>query len=99
MNANSESDFVSNSDQNSEFKDAIILEPMSLASHPPEPVVTDEEFDKEINLIMMDFGSMDAEPSSAHDLVSYFFLNSLISNYLFCFSIVLYVVIFLLLVS
>ncbi|RZC56459.1 hypothetical protein C5167_015303 [Papaver somniferum] len=51
------------------FGDVIVLEPVSLASLPPEHVITDEEFEKEIDLMMMDSGSMDVEPSSAHDLV------------------------------
>ncbi|KAI3862645.1 hypothetical protein MKW92_031240, partial [Papaver armeniacum] len=49
---------------------AVVLEPTPIATLPPEPVVTDEDFDKEVNLMMVDtFDSMDAEPSSAHDLV------------------------------
>lgn len=54
--------------QNDDFKDAIILEPVPLDTLPPEPIVTDEEFEKEIDLMMLDSSSMDAETSEAHDL-------------------------------
>ncbi|XP_026452841.1 uncharacterized protein LOC113353462 [Papaver somniferum] len=51
------------------FSDRDVLEPTSIATLPPEPIVTDEEFQKEVNLMMMDtVDSMDAEPSLAHDL-------------------------------
>ncbi|KAI3881781.1 hypothetical protein MKX03_001021, partial [Papaver bracteatum] len=69
MHLRSENEFWSNTDQNNEFKDAIVLEPVPLAFLSPKPVIPDEEFEKEIDLMMMDYGSMDAEPSSSHDLV------------------------------
>lgn len=46
-----------------------MLEPVPLATLPPEPVVTDEEFEKEIDLMMMDSDTMEADPSLVHDLV------------------------------
>ncbi|XP_026457627.1 uncharacterized protein LOC113358311 isoform X2 [Papaver somniferum] len=53
--------------QNDEFKDAILLDHMPLAFLPPEPVITDEEFEKEVDLMMMDDGSMAEDTSMAHD--------------------------------
>ncbi|KAI3862068.1 hypothetical protein MKX03_001511, partial [Papaver bracteatum] len=55
--------------QNDEFRDTITLEPMPLSTLPPELVITNEEFEKEVDLMMMDHDSMTAEPSLAHDLV------------------------------
>lgn len=67
------------------FGDVIVLEPVSLASLPPEHVITDEEFEKEIDLTMMDSGSMDVESYSAHDLVSNQIAHSyLIISVLYC---------------
>ncbi|KAI3862575.1 hypothetical protein MKX03_037679, partial [Papaver bracteatum] len=69
MHANSDIGFAYNDENNEELLEAAILEPIPLTMLPPEPEITDEEFEKEINLMMMDSDSMDAEPSSAHDLV------------------------------
>lgn len=66
--ASLETDFGNPNNHNSDLKEVLVLEPMSLSMLPQEPVVTDEEFDKEIDLMMMDPSSMDAEPSSAHNL-------------------------------
>ncbi|KAI3872678.1 hypothetical protein MKX03_004253, partial [Papaver bracteatum] len=49
---------------------AIILEPTPISTLPPKPLLTDEDFEREVSLMMVDtMDSMDAEPSSAHDLV------------------------------
>ncbi|XP_026398710.1 uncharacterized protein LOC113294531 [Papaver somniferum] len=48
---------------------AVVLEPISLATFPPGFSLTDEDFEKEFNLMMVDsMDSMGAEPSSVHDL-------------------------------
>ncbi|KAI3923036.1 hypothetical protein MKW92_006967, partial [Papaver armeniacum] len=45
-----------------------VPEPTPLVSLPLEPVVTDDEFVKEINLMLVDsVDSMDVEPAPAHD--------------------------------
>ncbi|KAI3867973.1 hypothetical protein MKX03_035189, partial [Papaver bracteatum] len=69
MHSSLDNGFSSNVDQNDEFKDAIVLEHLLLASLPPEPVITDEEFKNKIDLMMMDSDSMDVGPSSDHDIV------------------------------
>ncbi|XP_026459111.1 uncharacterized protein LOC113359741 [Papaver somniferum] len=48
----------------------MILEPMPLSMLPSEPDITDEEFEKEVDLMMMDSYPMEAVPLDAHDLVS-----------------------------
>ncbi|XP_026384062.1 uncharacterized protein LOC113279597 [Papaver somniferum] len=50
------------------FSEPLILEPLPLSMLPPEPEITDEEFEKEVDLMMMDTDSMYAEPSDAHGL-------------------------------
>ncbi|KAI3894319.1 hypothetical protein MKX03_029321, partial [Papaver bracteatum] len=55
--------------QSEVFNDTIILEPLPLASLPPEPVITDEKFEREVDLMMMDYDSMAENPSAAHDMV------------------------------
>ncbi|XP_026390311.1 uncharacterized protein LOC113285751 isoform X2 [Papaver somniferum] len=62
-----EHELLSVPSQTEDFKDAIILEPLPLASLPPEPVITDEEFEREVDLMMMDDDSMAEDPSTAHD--------------------------------
>ncbi|XP_026445212.1 uncharacterized protein LOC113345752 [Papaver somniferum] len=52
-----------------ELKDGIILEPMPLAFLPPEPVITDEDFEKEVDLMMLDQDTMTDAPDMAHDPV------------------------------
>ncbi|KAI3915769.1 hypothetical protein MKW92_023132, partial [Papaver armeniacum] len=71
MHSSQDNGFIFNADQNEEFKNELVLEPVPvpLASLPPEPVVMDEEFEKDIDLMMMDTVSMVAEPPVAHDHV------------------------------
>ncbi|XP_026384902.1 uncharacterized protein LOC113280499 [Papaver somniferum] len=70
MPCNSENVILGNIVPNDEFKDNLILEPMPISMLPLEPVVTEEEFEKEIDLMMLDSDSMALETSTAHDLVS-----------------------------
>lgn len=69
LHANHDNGFAFNADHNEDIKDGLVLEPVPLATLPPEPVVTDEEFEKEIDLMMMDSDTMEADPSLVHDLV------------------------------
>ncbi|XP_026424295.1 uncharacterized protein LOC113320606 [Papaver somniferum] len=51
-----------------EIDGKIHLEPYPLATLPPNPFVTDEEFVKEANLMMTDsVDAMDEEPPAVHD--------------------------------
>lgn len=61
-------DIMNDCDHNDEFLDNVILEPMPLAALPPEPVISNEEFEKEIDLMMLDSDLMAADTSPAHDL-------------------------------
>lgn len=48
---------------------AVVLEPTPLAVLPPEPLISKEELENEVNLMMVDsMDSMDADPPSTHDL-------------------------------
>ncbi|KAI3866679.1 hypothetical protein MKW92_039905, partial [Papaver armeniacum] len=69
MPLSSENEFLINIIQVDDFKDSIVFEPLPLASLPPEPAITDEEFEKEIDLMMLDSNSMAADTSSSHDIV------------------------------
>ncbi|KAI3846000.1 hypothetical protein MKX03_009528, partial [Papaver bracteatum] len=60
---------MNGTDHNDARLDNIILEPMPIASLPPEPVISNEEFDKEIDLMMLDSDPMAVETSHARDLV------------------------------
>lgn len=54
------------------YKDEFLLEPIPLSPLPPEPMITSEEFDNEVNLMMIDTEDfMDAEAPSAPKLVSF----------------------------
>lgn len=59
--------FMREPSQNEEFKEPIMLEPMPLATLPPEQIITDEEFEREVDLMMMDGDSMAVDISMTHD--------------------------------
>lgn len=51
-----------------EMNYTLLLEPVPLDTLPPEPFISNEEFDKEVNLMMNEsVDTMDVEPSSVHD--------------------------------
>lgn len=76
MHSSSDNGFATMVEQTELPLEALILEPMPLEMLPPEPEITDEDFEKEVDLMMMDSDSMDAEPSGAHDLVSLIIFSS-----------------------
>ncbi|XP_026435978.1 uncharacterized protein LOC113333788 [Papaver somniferum] len=81
MSFNPINDLMNDIDHNDESLDNVILEPIPLASLTPEPVITDEEFEKEIDLMMLDSDPLAAETSHSHDLLSPDFKNVLINSW------------------
>ncbi|XP_026459628.1 uncharacterized protein LOC113360323 [Papaver somniferum] len=68
VNCGSDFDALSNPDVGDCNGNEFVLEPTLLVSLPLRPVVTDDEFEKEINLMLVDYvDSMDVEHAPAND--------------------------------